>query len=104
MTKHNDPCPNTVIEALSCGLPILYSNSGGVPELVGANAGIALECKESWQTPQTPLIKDISNGMIEIASKHEEMSNSARNRAIEKFDIKKWIKRHKIIFEKLLRK
>ena len=25
MLKYKDPCPNTVIEALSCGLPVLYS-------------------------------------------------------------------------------
>jgi glycosyltransferase involved in cell wall biosynthesis len=103
MTKHNDPCPNTVIEALSCGLPVLYSHSGGVPELVGNDAGIALECKESWKSVQVPCVKDICDGMLDIANRYEEMSNFARNRAVEKFDIKKWIKRHKIIFEKLLR-
>jgi glycosyltransferase involved in cell wall biosynthesis len=31
----NDPCPNVVLEALASGLPILYSDSGGTPELVG---------------------------------------------------------------------
>lgn len=31
----NDPCSNALIEALSCGLPALYRNSGGHPELVG---------------------------------------------------------------------
>ncbi len=30
----NDPCSNSVIEAMSCGLPVLYLNSGGHPELV----------------------------------------------------------------------
>jgi glycosyltransferase involved in cell wall biosynthesis len=34
MTKHADPCPNTVIEAMACGLPVVYVASGGVPELV----------------------------------------------------------------------
>ncbi|MDA0658975.1 MAG: glycosyltransferase [Planctomycetota bacterium] len=31
----NDPCSNALIEALSCGLPALYRNDGGHPELVG---------------------------------------------------------------------
>ena len=29
----NDPCPNTVLEALSCGLPVIYHNSGGTVEI-----------------------------------------------------------------------
>ena len=37
MLKYKDPCPNTVIEAMSCGLPILYSDSGGLPEIIGDN-------------------------------------------------------------------
>lgn len=33
--SQNDPCSNALIEALSCGLPALYRNDGGHPELVG---------------------------------------------------------------------
>lgn len=33
--SRNDPCSNAVIEALACGLPTLYYDSGGHPELVG---------------------------------------------------------------------
>ena len=33
--SRNDPCSNAVIEALACGLPVLYLNDGGHPELVG---------------------------------------------------------------------
>jgi len=40
--SENDPCPNAVIEALASGLPVLYKDSGGVPELV-ANCGRPLE-------------------------------------------------------------
>lgn len=32
--SQNDPCSNALIEALSCGLPSLYYNDGGHPELV----------------------------------------------------------------------
>ena len=34
----HDPCSNAVIEALTCGLPVIYVNSGGHAELV-ADAG-----------------------------------------------------------------
>ncbi|MFQ5419145.1 MAG: glycosyltransferase, partial [Anaerolineae bacterium] len=33
--SQNDPCSNALIEALSCGLPALYLDDGGHPELVG---------------------------------------------------------------------
>jgi glycosyltransferase involved in cell wall biosynthesis len=33
--SQNDPCSNAVIEALACGLPVLFRNDGGHPELVG---------------------------------------------------------------------
>jgi glycosyltransferase involved in cell wall biosynthesis len=32
--SRNDPCSNALIEALACGLPALYLNSGGHPEIV----------------------------------------------------------------------
>lgn len=32
--SQNDPCSNSLLEALSCGLPALYLRSGGHPEIV----------------------------------------------------------------------
>jgi glycosyltransferase involved in cell wall biosynthesis len=29
-----DPCPNTVIEAIMCGVPVCYNENGGTKELV----------------------------------------------------------------------
>jgi glycosyltransferase involved in cell wall biosynthesis len=46
--SRNDPCSNSVIEALSCGLPVIYLNSGGHPELV-QEAGLAFH--ESDEIP-----------------------------------------------------
>ena len=40
--SRNDPCSNSLIEALACGLPVLYLNSGGHPEIVG-EAGFAFQ-------------------------------------------------------------
>ncbi len=36
----SEGCPNVVIEALSCGRPVVASAVGGVPELVDASCGI----------------------------------------------------------------
>jgi glycosyltransferase involved in cell wall biosynthesis len=33
--SRNDPCSNALVEALSCGLPAIFANSGGHPELAG---------------------------------------------------------------------
>jgi len=38
--SRNDPCSNSLIEALTCGMPAVYLKSGGHPEIVGgAGAG-----------------------------------------------------------------
>jgi glycosyltransferase involved in cell wall biosynthesis len=34
-TKVLDPCPTLVLEAMACGLPVVYAASGGTVELVG---------------------------------------------------------------------
>jgi glycosyltransferase involved in cell wall biosynthesis len=41
----DDPCSNALLEALACGLPALFRESGGHPELVG-EAGVAFDGPE----------------------------------------------------------
>lgn len=41
----NDPCSNSLIEAMSCGLPAIYLQSGGHPEIV-KQAGAGFEAAE----------------------------------------------------------
>lgn len=102
MTKHNDPCPNTVLEALATGMPILYSDSGGVPELAGTDAGIALLCPEDWDATRAPTAEAIGDGMLQIAAGHSAFAQAARRRAVERFDIGHWIDRHRSVFQQLV--
>jgi len=42
----HDPCSNALLEALACGLPSIYAQSGGHPEIVG-KAGLGFSAPES---------------------------------------------------------
>jgi len=101
MTKHNDPCPNTVIEALACGLPIVYSDSGGVPELV-VDCGVRLECEKSWEEAKSPQLSDVIAGMLTVQKNHSSLAEKARERAVKTFDIRGWIERHRLVFDQFL--
>ncbi len=101
-TKHNDACPNAVIEAMACGLPIVFSASGGVPELVG-EAGIGVQVAESWDVPQVPDEAELAKAMRGVAADRRNLGAMARSRAAARFDIGHWIARHRAVFETLTR-
>lgn len=49
-----DHCPNSVVEALCCGLPVLCTHNGGTKEVVRSN-GIVLHCEEDYEYQRVPL-------------------------------------------------
>ncbi|MBE9485763.1 MAG: glycosyltransferase family 4 protein [Chloroflexi bacterium] len=57
--SRNDPCSNSLIEALACGLPALYLGSGGHSEIVG-EAGFAFQSAEEIPQLLSRLIADYS--------------------------------------------
>ena len=102
LTTHNDACPSGVIEAMACGLPVVYVKSGGVPELVGDDAGVGIETGESWEESLVPDKEALGDAMIRVAEDRAAFAVAARARAVERFDIKPWYERHRAVFETLL--
>ena len=101
-TKYNDPCPGIVIEAMSCGVPVVYLSSGGVGELVGDKAGIGVEVPTRWDEIVLPEPATIARAVNTIAANRQQYAGEARQRAVEKFDLQPWLEEHTQLFENLL--
>lgn len=75
---HLDACPNSVVEGLSAGLPVLCNNIGGTPEIVG-DSGIILPLDSPFNFSFIDKMEDVGsssidgsilrNGMVEMVSK-----------------------------------
>jgi glycosyltransferase involved in cell wall biosynthesis len=103
-TKYNDPCPGLVVEAMACGLPVVYSHSGGVPELVGQEAGIGIPAEISWEQDFPPDPEALAEAVLQVAERRTAFAEAARQRAVEQFDLCSWLQRHREVFEELMEK
>jgi glycosyltransferase involved in cell wall biosynthesis len=56
--SRNDPCSNALLEALACGLPAAFLDSGGHPELVG-EAGLPFTVEEELPELLERLVDEI---------------------------------------------
>lgn len=101
-TKYNDPCPRLVIEAMSCGLPVVFSASGGLPELVAPGCGEGVAAPLDWQQEHPPEPEALADCVQKILADYRSYSLTARRMAVERFDVAPWIRRHEVVFEGLI--
>jgi glycosyltransferase involved in cell wall biosynthesis len=100
--KYKDPCPTVVIEALACGVPVVGSRSGGLPELVGDAAGVLLDVPDSWEEIHLPAAAVLADGVLQVMADPARRRAAARRRAVDRFDREAWLDRHRAIFRHLV--
>jgi glycosyltransferase involved in cell wall biosynthesis len=100
--KYKDPCPTVPIEAMACGVPVIGSVSGGMPELVGEDGGVLLDVPESWEKNYWPAPTAMADAVERIMSQWTEYRVSARSRATARFSKEGWLAQHRRVFERLV--
>jgi glycosyltransferase involved in cell wall biosynthesis len=101
-TKVKDPCPTAVIEAMACGLPVVYAASGGTVELVGDDAGIGVPHPNGWERDEPPPPDELAEAVARVLAEREAYAAAARRRAVEQFALGPWLDRHAEVFEALV--
>lgn len=100
--KVNDPCPTTVIEAMACGLPIVYAASGGTIELVDDETGIGVPHDDGFERDSPPAPEALARAVVAAFAARAPLAAAARRRAVERFGLGAWLDRHSAIFDELV--
>jgi len=101
-TKVQDPCPTAVIEAIACGLPVVYAASGGTVELVGDDAGIGVPHPVGWERDEPPAPEAFADAVRRVLDERDRYAEAARARAVGRFALGPWLERHTQLFSELV--
>lgn len=87
------------LEAMACGLPVISSSVGGLPELIKHN-----ECGFIAEIGDVDRMAKYTIDLLTNDKKYEIFSANARNRAVNKFDTSKVIPLYEEHYKKILDK
>jgi glycosyltransferase involved in cell wall biosynthesis len=84
-------CPNSVIEALACGLPVVAYDTGAIPELVGEESGkVTAYGADAWQL-EPPDVEGLVEATHEVLAEQPRFRAGARARAEAAFGVERMV-------------
>ena len=93
----NAACPNSVIEALASGLPVLAYSTGSLPELITGEAGRVVPYGSNYWNLEKPDIPGLAKGATEILMNPDRFRLPARKKAEEAFSLKKMAEKYQSV-------
>lgn len=82
----NAACPNSVIEAMACGLPVVSFATGSLAELVDDEAGRVVPYGANYWKLEHGDVPALLEAAVEVLEARERYSRQARQRAERLFD------------------
>ena len=96
----NPPCPNSVIEAMACGLPVIGFDSGSIKELVTEDAGCIVPYGGNPWKLEMPDISALAASAVEVLMKQDQFRAVARKRAESAFGLDQMVESYlKVLLE-----
>ncbi len=83
----NAACPNSVIEALACGLPVVAYDTGALAELVQGGAGEVVPYGADYWRLQDPVIPPLASACARILQDNDPYRQKARQYAEAAFGL-----------------
>ncbi|HLA56118.1 MAG TPA: GT4 family glycosyltransferase PelF [Flavobacterium sp.] len=98
LTSISEGFPYTVLESMSCGIPVVATDVGGVTEALDENCGFICKPKDH---------EEIGMRVVELLQNKEmraQMGAYARKKVIDNFTIGKFISEYEAVYERVVRK
>jgi glycosyltransferase involved in cell wall biosynthesis len=83
----NAACPNAVVEALACGLPVIAFATGALPEMVTGGAGRVVPYGSNFWNLEPPVIAPLAAAAQEVTADLSAFRLAARARAEQAYNI-----------------
>ena len=92
-----DNLPNTILESIACGTPVVAFAAGGIPDLV--RPGITRLLATTGNASE---LRDAILRLLDDRAKRSEMSVNCRRVAIEEYELTLQAQRYQRLYEDML--
>lgn len=97
----NAGCPNSVLEALACGTPVLGYSPGVLPEILNRDAGTCVPAiGDPWKGKDPGNVDALADAAIEIVKNNPAYRKGARQLAEDRYDLNHMVDQYmEILFQ-----
>lgn len=95
-THQNPPCPNNVLEAMACALPVCGVADGAMPEITtpGINSELVEAAGDGWQSPRSFSTDRFADNLAQIMEQRATYAAASRRIALDRFSLPSMIERY----------